>query len=99
MFEERKHDVCVSFANGACPQRVQFDFTDWNLLVFLQERITDGLNYSSSDVKLVLFRNKDKGDEDDRIKSVYVKRGCVHLKDKENSSIVMNVSEGRVLFG
>ena len=64
------------------------------MLIFLQERITDGLRYPrSSDVKLVLFQDKDKGDEDDRIKSVYVKRGCVQLKDKKNGSIVMNDSE------
>ena len=89
--EERGHDVCVSITNGARPQRVLFDFTECNLLTFLQERITDGLR--SSDVRLVLFQDKDRGDEDDRIKSVYVKRGCVHFKDKKNGSIVLNVNK------
>ena len=73
LIEERHYEVCLSFTNGgsgARPHRVVFDFTDWNLLMFLQERITeDSLRHRSSDVKLVLFEDKEK-EEEERIKSV-----------------------------
>ena len=98
LFEERDYGVCVSLviSGGSCRQhkRILFDFTEWNLLLLLHERITNGLQQHLSNVKLSFQdHQQNDGKEENKVKSVLLRQGCVYVKDTANTSIVIGESE------
>ena len=100
LFEERDYGVCVSFVNSGGSfrhhKRILFDFTEWNLLLILNEPITNGLQQRLSNVKLS-FPDHQQNDRklENNVKSVLLRHSCVYVKDTANTSIPIGESEWR----